>query len=108
MKKDKTVYKLHADVCKALAHAIRIEIIDVLRGKEMTFSQILEKTGELKSNLSQHLSVMVNKGILVSRKKGLNVFFKLSSAKVTKACHLMHEVLIDKLNKHNSILKQKL
>ncbi len=105
--KDKSIYTLHADVCKALAHAIRIEIIDVLKDKEMSFSEILEKTGGLKSNLSQHLSVMVNKGILVSRKNGQNVFFKLSSTKVQKACHLMREVLIDKLNKHHSILNHK-
>ena len=103
---DKTIYKLHADVCKALAHAIRIEIIDVLQYREMNFGQISEKIGVAKSSLSQHLSVMVEKGILTQRKEGLYTFFKLSTPKVVEACRLMREVLIEKLHKNNEILNK--
>ena len=39
----KSLYKMHADVCKALAHAIRIETIDVLKDKELTFGEIAGK-----------------------------------------------------------------
>ncbi len=103
---DKTIYKLHADVCKALAHAIRIEIIDVLQYREMNFGQISDKTGVAKSSLSQHLSVMVEKGILTQRKEGLYTFFKLSTPKVVEACQLMREVLIERLHKNNEILNK--
>ena len=103
---NKIIYKLHADICKALAHSIRIEIIDILQNKEMTFSGILEKTGGLKSNISQHLTVMVTKGILAQRKEGQNVYYKLSSQKVSSACSIMREVLIEKLKKQHAILKK--
>lgn len=103
---DNSIYKLHADVCKALGNPLRIEIIDLLQDNELCFSDILEKTGGLKSTLSQHLSVMVSKGILHQRKKGQNVYFKLSSPKVAKACALMREVLIDYLKKHKNILEK--
>ena len=103
--KDKTIYKLHADICKALSHAIRIEIIDVLQKKELGFSELVEITNASKSNLSQHLSVMVSKGILIQRREGLNVYFKISSPKVAKACILMREVLIEQLHKSKEILK---
>ena len=62
---DKMIYQLHADVCKALAHSIRIEIIDLLQDQEIGFGEIADKTGITKSNLSQHLSIMVEKGILI-------------------------------------------
>jgi len=101
--KDKTVYELHAEVCKALAHPLRIEVIDVLQNKELCFSDILEKTGGLKSNLSQHLSVMVDNGILKMRKESRCNYYSLSSAKVAKACSLMREVLIDNLKKQQKI-----
>lgn len=104
--KDKTIYKLHAGICKALAHPIRIEIIDVLQNNELTFGEIAKKTNTSKSNLSQHLSVMVDKGILAQRKEGLNVYFKLSTIKVAKACILMREVLIEKLQENKEILKK--
>ena len=42
---DKHIYQLHAQVCKALAHGIRIEIIDLLQDKEMGFGKYLKKQG---------------------------------------------------------------
>jgi len=80
--KDRTIYTLHSNICKALANPIRIEIIDVLNDKELTFGEIQEITGVMKSNLSQHLSLMVSSGILMQHKEGLNVFFKLSGPKI--------------------------
>lgn len=103
---DKRIFELHANICKALGHSIRIEIIDLLQTKELTFSEILEVTGGLKSNLSQHLSVMVNKGILSQRKEGQNVYYKLSSRKVAQACRLMREVLIENMEKQSQLLKK--
>ncbi len=103
---DKLIYQLHAEVCKALAHSIRIEIIDLLQDKEMGFGEISDKTGVAKSSLSQHLSLMVEKGILIQRKEGLNSFYKVSTDKVSKACQLMREVLTEKLKKSTEILKK--
>ena len=104
--KAKTIYKMHADVCKALAHPIRIETIDALQAGESSFGQLLAKTGGLKSNLSQHLSIMVGKGLLLHRKVGQNVYYKLSSRKVANACRLMREVLIEHLEKQNALLNE--
>ncbi len=103
---DKKIYELHANVCKALAHPTRMEIIDILKTKEMSFGKLLEKIGGAKSNLSQHLTSMLSKGILIQRKEGLNVYYKLSSKKVSTACHMMREVLIENLKKQSEILKK--
>ncbi len=72
----------------------------------MGFGEIFEKTEIAKSSLSQHLSVMVENGILNQRKEGLNSYYRLSSDKVSKACQLMREVLIEKLEKSTEILKK--
>jgi ArsR family transcriptional regulator, virulence genes transcriptional regulator len=103
---DKKIYELHANVCKALGHPTRIEIIDTLQNKEMNFGELLEIIGGAKSNLSQHLSSMTSKGILIQRKDGLNNYYKLSSKKVSTACQIMREVLIENLKKQNEILKK--
>ena len=42
--KDKTIYTLHSNICKALANPIRIEIIDILNDREMSFGEIQEIT----------------------------------------------------------------
>lgn len=106
MEKSKEIYRLHADVCKALAHPLRIEVIDILQKNELCFSDILEETGGLKSNLSQHLSVMVNNGILNVRKDSRCNYYSLSSPKVAKACSLMREVLIESIEKQHEVHKQ--
>lgn len=102
---DKTIYKLHANICKALAHPIRIEVIDLLQHGELSFGEICEATGCLKSNLSQHLTSMTGKGILHQRKGGMNVYYRLSSKKVSAACGIMREVLVENLEKQKAILK---
>lgn len=102
----KKIFELHAEVCKALGHPLRIEVIDLLSNKELCFSDILEVTGGLKSNLSQHLSVMTNKGILKSRREGQCIYFSLSSKKVAQACRLMREVLMDGLKKQKDLLEK--
>ena len=49
---------------------------------------------------------LVEKGILNQRKEGLNSYFMVSTDKVSKACQLMREVLIEKLEKSTEILKK--
>jgi len=102
--KDKTIYTLHAAICKTLANPLRMEIIDILTEKEMSFGEIQKETASLKSNLSQHISVMLANGILTSRKEGSSVFYKLSSPKVSEACTIMRELLIENIKKNNALL----
>lgn len=102
---DKTLYLLQADISKALAHPIRIEVIDLLKEGELSFGELCEAVGCLKSNLSQHLTSMVHKGILTQRKEGLNVYYRLSSDKVAQACDIMRELLIGNLEKTKALLK---
>ena len=103
---NKKIFELHADICKALGHPLRIEVIDLLRDNELCFTDILDVTGGLKSNLSQHLSSMTRKGILKMRREGQNNYYSLSSKKVAQACRLMREVLIDNLKKHSAVLEK--
>ncbi|MHB1347234.1 MAG: ArsR/SmtB family transcription factor, partial [Candidatus Humimicrobiaceae bacterium] len=56
-------------------------------------------------NLSQHMSILVQKGVALSRREGLNVFYKLSDERITKACDLMRELLIKNLEQNNHILR---
>ena len=100
------ILALQADMCKALGHPLRLEVIILLQAHELCFTDILTHTGGLKSNLSQHLSVMTKKGILKTRREGQCVYFSLSSRKVAQACRLMREVLAANLKQHLAILEQ--
>ena len=62
------IFELHADVCKVFSNAKRLEILNTLRDKEMTASELIEKIGLSKANLSQHMSILKSKGVILTRR----------------------------------------
>lgn len=94
---DRNLYKLHASICHTLANSKRLEIIDKLRVGELSVTELVEALEISQSNLSQHLSVMRQRGIVTTRREGLNVFYRLSNSKITQACDLMRQVLLENL-----------
>jgi len=83
----KKLYEIHADICKTLGNAKRIEILDALRDGELTVSQLVEIMGISPANVSQHLAIMRQKGILTARREGANIYYRVSNLKVNQACN---------------------
>lgn len=106
MPRDKSIFQLHAEVCKTLANPKRLEILNLLRNKELNVSDLVDLTGLPKANISQHLAVMRRSGILETRRDGLNIYYRISSSKVTQACELMREVLLQQISKKHKILNK--
>ena len=94
---DRQLYELHASICQTLANPKRLEIIDLLRDGEKSATEIIEAMGISQANLSQHLTVMRQKGIVVPRREGVSVYYRLSNPKIIKACDLMRQVLLEHL-----------
>ena len=94
---DRQLYELHAAICQTLANPKRLEIIDRLRDGEIPVSELAEDMGISQANLSQHLAVMRQKGIVTTRREGLSVYYRLSNPKIIKACDLMRQVLLEHL-----------
>jgi len=94
---DQQLYELHASICQTLANPKRLEIINHLRDGEKTVTEIMEVMQVSQSNLSQHLGTMRQKGIVLARRDGLNIHYRLSNPKIIKACDLMRQVLLENL-----------
>jgi ArsR family transcriptional regulator len=63
----------------------------------MCVSELAEAMRISQANLSQHLAVMRQKGIVTTRREGLNIYYGLSNPKIIKACDLMRQVLLEYL-----------
>lgn len=94
---DRSLYELHAGICQTLSNPKRLEIIDHLRSGEKSVTELVEAMNISQANLSQHLSLMRQKGIVTPRREGLNVYYRSSNAKIVQACDLMREVLLENL-----------
>jgi ArsR family transcriptional regulator len=102
----KTIFELQSEICKTLASAKRLEIISALKDGEKTVSDLVEILGVPKANVSQHLAVMRHKGILKTRRSGVNRYYSLSNVKVLQACTLMREVLTEQLKDQSDLLRE--
>ncbi len=97
------IFELQADVCKIFASAKRMEILNILKDKEMSAGELIEMTGLSKANLSQHMSILKSKGVILGRKEGINIYYRVSSPKIIQACNLMREVLVEQLQEKGKI-----
>jgi ArsR family transcriptional regulator len=98
-------YELHANVCGIFSSPRRLEILDTLRDKELTVSEILDSMSISKPNLSQHLSLMKDRGILNSRRDGQHIYYSVSSKKVIQAYDLISDVLRELMDRRLSKLQ---
>ena len=101
----KELYQLHAEMCKVFSNPIRLEILNLLRGGELTVSDLTKKTELTQVNISQHLSIMKSRGIVNSRRNGLNIYYKLSTPKIIKAFDIIREILSERLEKNKELAK---
>lgn len=80
-----------ATVLKAVAHPVRLRIIELLKGGEMCVGDIFSVLGIKQSITSQHLNMMRDKQILRSRREGAKVYYRIQNANVIKLLQCMHE-----------------
>lgn len=93
----KTIYDLQAEICSALANPVRLQILDLVSEGEKTATELLEVLEIPKANLSQHLAVLRDAGIIQSRKEGLFQYMSLSLPKIKEACALVRTLLMEKI-----------
>ena len=77
---------------KAMAHPLRLKILCLLGGAgEVSVQGIVEHVGTSQSNISQHLSILRDKGILASRKDANKVFYRVSDPKIVRLISSLRE-----------------
>src|SRR4030042_5652944 len=91
------VLNLQAELCKSLSDPKRLYIIKELRGGESAFGELTGILGIKQSNASQHLAVLRKIGVIIPRKEGNTVYYKLAHPKIAEACDLVHEVIAEQL-----------
>lgn len=68
-----------ATVLKLLGHPIRIQIIEYLEKGEHSVGEIQDEIGQIQAITSQHLRLMLRKGILVNRREGTSLYYSIAN-----------------------------
>lgn len=104
-KLDLTIYEMQAEISKTMAHPIRLAILHCLKNGEKTVNDLVETIGASQSNISQHLAQMRQRQIVKTRKVGSTVYYQVYSPKISQACDMVREVLIEQLSRRQEVAK---
>ena len=81
-----------ARALKAISHPLRLKILCVVGGEEICVQDIVDAVGTSQSNISQHLAILREKGVLVTRKDANRVFYRVGDQRTLQLVGMMREV----------------
>lgn len=91
------LYELHAQMCQVFTSPKRLEILNLLKDKELSVGGIAKLVKIRQANLSQHLSILREKGIVKTRREGTSIYYSLANPKISKAFDIIREMLLERL-----------
>lgn len=83
---------LAAQAMKAIAHPLRLKVLCVLGDGERSVQEIVDHVGTTQSNISQHLAILRDKGVLATRKDANRVYYRIGDLRTVKLVGMMREV----------------
>ena len=100
------LWEMQADICQLLANPKRLQILNLLKWGELSVGALVQAMGVAKANLSQHLSLMRQRGILATRREGTTIYYRLAIPPITEACEIMREVLLEALSTRSRLSRK--
>lgn len=88
------LFKRQENIFKVIANQKRLEILQLLTHGELDVSDMVEMLGISQSNVSQHLSLLRRSGIVLTRKEGTKIYYRLTDEKIAQACSLVRQFLV--------------
>jgi len=99
-------YVRHAEMCKIFSHPLRLQVLNTLRKKEMSVTDMADRLGVAIGNLSQHLNMMKHRRVLGTRKDGNVVYYRLANPKILDAFDVIREILLEQMQREGMIVRQ--
>ena len=90
---DDSYYERQARICQVLADPKRLRLLDVLRAGERSVGELAAALGVAYPNVSQHLTVMREAGLVATRREGTTIYYRLAYPRIIEACDIVHEIL---------------
>ena len=92
------IFDRHAEICAALSHGKRLRIVALVAAQEMSVGDLAAALDVSLSNVSQHLTLLKAQGLILSRREGQTIFYRLADRRIIEACILIRAVVLERLN----------
>jgi ArsR family transcriptional regulator len=93
------IYRLHAEFCQTLSDANRLLIISELSKGEASVNELVSRLGLRQSNVSKHLALMRERGLVLKRRDGAAIFYRMSDKRISEAIRILIEAQRDLIEK---------
>jgi ArsR family transcriptional regulator len=97
------LFRLKAELCKTFADPKRLMIISELRNGEKSVGNLVAVLNIPQAVVSRNLAILRHRGIVGTRRDGVNIYYSLSDAKIAEACDLVHQILLGQVAKNREI-----
>lgn len=85
-----------AELCQSLTHPFRLKILQIIKDGEKNVSDIKFITNKPQPYISQHLRVLRDKGVVITRRKANEVYYALADPKILQICELVADLIANK------------
>lgn len=88
----KTTYERNTVIYKLLANPKRLEILNLLKQKELAVEELVKTLKLPKANVSQHLAVLRHARLVTARRNGLSAYYKIADPRIVEPCRILHDI----------------
>jgi len=104
MMSDSAIYMLQAELCHAMSHPTRIQILHVLFEGPKNVSEIANITWIGQSTISRHLAILKRSNLVITERHGQEMIYSVANPKIIEVCNLMRGVISEQLIKQSNLL----
>jgi ArsR family transcriptional regulator len=98
------VYALKADFFRVLGHPARVRVLQLLRSGELSVGALQEALELDSSGTSQHLAALRKQGLVVSRKEGTSVYYRVADPRTLELLELAKQIIAATLEYNMTLL----
>jgi DNA-binding transcriptional ArsR family regulator len=98
-------FDLIASRFKILAEPMRLKILHTLGDEEKSVTELVEQTGAGQANISKHLALMLDAGIVARRKEGPSAYYRIADETIFDLCEVVCTRLGARLAKHQQLIR---
>lgn len=101
---DKLVFKIKADFLRSLAHPVRLEILERLRGGEASVGRMVQELGVEQSGISKHLAILRQAGLVAARHEKAMVYYSIRDKDIFRVLRPIARILSKRLQDSRAVL----
>ncbi|MGA2006091.1 MAG: metalloregulator ArsR/SmtB family transcription factor [Solirubrobacteraceae bacterium] len=98
------ILALNADLFRVLGHPARVRVLQLLRDAELSVGAIQHALDLDSSGVSQHLTALRKQGLVVGRREGTSVYYRVKDARTLRLLELSNEIILERLEENQALL----